>query len=270
VEFARFIQQLVIECQTHVPAVAIKDIWILFTDWRFGQEKDPLEGTYYGPEDYKEKHPCCEACGRYLLTTDKEGTDQHAGELAHIVSVGAGGGARDDWLWLILCSKCHLCIQHANGWEELLTLYPHIRPKVDRARERAGKKPLAASDGGQGAVQAVAEPAVPAAQTVAAVQAEMVRQVFCGDVVQLPAPEEAPPVDEYKEKMLARLRGLQKKVEKEQSPVPPKQQSLFDEPQEIKEPATEAAETPSPGTTAVQAPTPSYAEDGSFNLPPEF
>jgi hypothetical protein len=267
VEFARFIQALMIECQMHVPAVEIRDIWILFTEWRFGQEKDPLEGTYYGPEDYKEKHSCCEACGRYLLTTDKEGADQHAGELAHIVSVGAGGGtgSRDDWLWLMLCSKCHLSIQHAGGWEDLLTLYSHLRPKVDRARERAGKKPLTPADGGQ--VPAAA--ALPAGQTAQTV--ELVTQVFGGEIIDT-APEAAgeAPVDEKKEKMLARLQGLQKKVEKEQSPVPPKQQSLFDEPQEIKEPATEAAETPSPGTTAVQAPTPSYAEDGSFNLPPEF
>lgn len=266
VEFARFIQQLVIECQTHVPAVEIKDIWILFTDWRFGQEKDPLEGTYYGPEDYKEKHPCCEACGRYLLTTDKEGADQHAGELAHIVSTGAsgGGGARDDWLWLMLCSKCHLCIQHAGGWEDLLTLYLHLRPKVDRARERAGKKPLASADGGPSPTS-TAKPAGQVAQSV-----ELVTQVFGGEIVAT-APEaaEEAPVDEKKEKMLARLQGLQKKVEKEQPPVPPKQQSLFDEPAKT-EPATEAAETPSPGTTAVEAPTPSYREDGSFELPPDF
>jgi len=264
VEFARLIQQLVIECQTHVPAVEIKDIWILFTDWRFGQETDPLEGTYYGPDDYKEKHPCCEACGRYLLTTDKEGTEQRAGELAHIVSTGAsgGGGARDDWLWLMLCSKCHLCIQHAGGWEDLLTLYPHIRPKVERARERAGKKPLAAVDGGPSAATA----APPVGQVAQAV--ELVTQVFNGEIVAT-APEaaEEPPADPAKDKMLSRLTGLQKKVEKEQPPEPT-QQNLFDEPAKT-EPATKAVEV-SPGTTAVEAPAPSYREDGSFNLPPDF
>jgi len=242
VEFARFIQAIVIECQTHVPAVEIRDIWILFTEWRFAQEKDPLEGTYYGPEDYKEKHPCCEGCGRYLLTTDKEGTDHHAGELAHIVSVGAGGGvgSRDDWIWLMLCTKCHLCTQHANGWEDLLTLYPHLRPKVDRARERSGKKPLTQPDGGQGPVQPPAEPPAPATEAVAAaempplnVQAEIVKQVFEGEVVQLPAPEaEAkPPLDKEKDRMLARLQGLEKTTtESQHRYYPPTQKTLFDEP----------------------------------------
>ena len=256
-EFARFIQAIVIECQTHVPAVEIRDIWILFTEWRFAQEKDPLEGTYYGPEDYKEKHPCCEACGGYLLTTDGSGDLQHGGQLAHIVSVGAGG-AHPDWNWLMLCTKCHLCTQHANGWEDLLTLHPHLRPKVDRARERSGKKPLAQPDGGASAVQPAAEPSAPATEVVAAVQAEMVRQVFGGDVVQLPAPAETPQQDENKERMLARLKALEKKVEERQPAEPPKQQNLFDEPPVKIEPAEE--------TPAV----PAYDKDGNFALPPEF
>jgi len=257
VEFANFIQAIVIECQTHVPAVEIRDIWILFTEWRFAQEKDPLEGTYYGPEDYKEKHPCCEACGGYLLTTDGSGDLQHGGQLAHIVSVGAGG-AHPDWDWLMLCTKCHLCTQHANGWEDLLTLYPHLRPKVDRARERSGKKPLAAPDAGQGAVQPAAEPSAPTTEAVAAVQAEMVKRVFGGDVMQLPAPAETPQQDENKERMLARLKALEKKVEGRQPAEPPKQQTLFDEPPAKTEPLEE------------QPAVPAYDKDGNFALPPEF
>ena len=286
VEFARFIQAIVIECQTHVPAVEIRDIWILFTEWRFAQEKDPLEGTYYGPDDYKEKHPCCEACGRYLLTTDKEGTEQRAGELAHIVSVGAGGGvgARDDWIWLMLCTKCHLCTQHANGWEELLTLYTHLRPKVDRSRERAGKKPLAATDGGQGAVQAVAEPPAPATQTVAVAeapplnaQAEIVKQIFEGEVVQLPAPEaeSKPPVDQAKERMLARLQGLEKTTtDNQQRYYPPTQKTLFDEPPaEVLDPKKaqykdDEKDEPEPAEETPAVPV--YDKDGNFALPPEF
>lgn len=273
VEFARVIQQLVIECQTHVPAVDIRDIWILFTEWRFRQETDPLEGTYYGPEDYKEKHPCCEACGRFLLHTVEGGDQAHGGELSHIVSVGAGGrtGARDDWVWLILCSKCHICTQHANGWEDLLILYAHLRPKVDRARERAGKKPLAVPDALPGPVSSApvirppADEAVPAAQA-----AEIVTRVFEGEIVgELAEAAEDP----AKERMLSKLKGLQKRVEKEQPPAPaaePVQPGLFDEPQKKMEPATEAAGKPSPGPTAVDPPAPSYRKDGSFDLPADF
>ncbi len=279
VEFARLIQQLVIECQTHVPAVDIRDIWILFTDWRFGLEKDPLEGTYYGPEDYKEKHPCCEACGRFLLTTDKEGTEQRTGELAHIVSVGAGGGlsAHDDWIWLVLCSKCHICIQHAGGWEDLLTLYPHIKPKVDRARERAGKKPLAAPDAVQGPVSAAPVIHPPATTVVASVAAspstEIVTRIFEGEIVGLPAEEEDP----AKQRMLAKLRGLKEKVEKDQPPPQATQPSLFDEPQKKLEPVSvntpREAQAPALAGeegSAVEPPAPSYNKDGSFEVPPDF
>jgi hypothetical protein len=285
VEFARFIQALMIECQMHVPAVEIRDIWILFTEWRFGQEKDPLEGTYYGPEDYKEKHPCCEACGRFLLHTDEKGDQKHSGEISHIVSVGAGGGtgARDDWLWLVLCSKCHLCIQHAGGWQELLTLYPHLCPKVDRARERAGKKPLSTADGGQGAVQPVAEPPASATATVAVAeapppnaQAEIVKQVFEGEVVQLaPIAEPGPPVDEAKERMLARLQGLEKTTkDRQQRYYPPAQQTLFDEPPaptvDPKKAQYKDDEKDEPEPAEEQPAVPAYDKDGNFALPPEF
>ena len=283
VEFARFIQAIVIECQTHVPAVEIRDIWILFTEWRFAQEKDPLEGTYYGPEDYKEKHPCCEACGGYLLTTDGNGDLQHGGQLAHIVSVGAGG-AHPDWDWLMLCTKCHLCTQHANGWEDLLTLHPHLRPKVDRARERSGKKPLTQPYGESSALQPPAEPSAPATEAVAAAeapplnaQAEIVKQVFEGEVVQLPAPEaEAkPPLDKEKERMLARLQGLEKTTtESQHRYYPPTQKTLFDEPPaeavDPKKAQYKDDEKDDPEPAEETPAVPAYDKDGSFALPPEF
>lgn len=119
VEFAKFIERLVIECQTHDPTIEIHDIWILFTEWRFGQDKDPLEGSYFGKEDYREKHPCCEGCGKYLLYTGNEGELRHAGEVAHIVAVGSGG-ADEDWNWLLLCNQGHVQLQHQKGWNAFL------------------------------------------------------------------------------------------------------------------------------------------------------
>jgi len=282
VEFARFIQAIVIECQTHEPAVEIRDIWILFTEWRFGQEQDPLGGTYSGPEDYKEKHPCCEACGKFLLVTDNDGVQQHVGQLAHIVSRGAGGPDADS-NWLVLCSKCHLFTQHAEGWVKVLKIHVHLQEKVRRSREFAGKKPLAAPDGGQGAVQPVTEPPAPATETVAAAeappltaQAEIVKHVFEGEVVQLPAPEaEAkPPLDKEKERMLARLQGLEKTTtESQQRYYPPTQKTLFDEPPaEAVDPKKaqykdDEKDDPEPDKAPAVA---AYDKDGNFALPPEF
>lgn len=269
VEFARFIQTLVIECQTHEPAVDIRDIWILFTDWRFGQEKDPLEGTYSGPEDYKEKHPCCEACGRYLLFTTNSAMQGHAGQLAHVVSTGAGG-ADQDWNWLVLCDKCHLDTQHEQGWEELLKTYPHLRAKLDRARSRAGKKPLA-SPLAREKPKPQAEPPVPAGPATPAVQA---------DQPALPAPvTAAPSVDQDKEAMLAKLQDLQKDAEQKREKYYPKgQKSLFDEPKKEPVPATVPEEPeqtlPIPELVgqeeSADPPAPSYNDQGGFEVPPDF
>jgi hypothetical protein len=274
VEFARFIQMLVIECQTHDPAVDIRDIWILFTDWRFGQEKDPLEGTYSGPEDYKEKHPCCEACGHFLRITDNSGVQQHTGQLAHIVSTGAGG-PNTDWDWFVLCDKCHIHTQHEHGWEELLKAHEHLREKVRRARERAGKKPLASATGEPSKDQPSKQDMAATAPAVAVGPVtEIVTRVFDGEIVGAPA--EAPQEDLEKERMLAKLRGLQKKAGEKQPP----QAELFEELKE-EEPVSVIAsekelppqqvsemwgETPTPA----EPPVPSYTEDGKFNVPPDF
>lgn len=150
VEYAKVIEALVKWCIERPDPIDIYDIWVLFTDWRFGQETDPLEGTYAGPDDYKEKHPLCEACGKFLLITNNYGVQQHTGQIAHIVGRGAGGPDADS-NWLCLCGGCHIGggeteqPQHMAGWDALLAKAPHLRAKVERARERAGKHPLAAS-----------------------------------------------------------------------------------------------------------------------------
>jgi cytochrome c553 len=183
VEYAKVIEALVKWCTERPDPIDIYDIWVLFTDWRFGQETDPLEGTYAGPDDYKEKHPLCEACGKFLLATNNYGVQAHDGQLCHIVSRGAsslGQETKDDWDWLVLCSSCHVVggegepSQHQAGWEALLAKAPHLRPKVERARERAGKHPLAAPPA----------PAVP------------------------PKEPAVPPVDAQKQKVLDKLRNL--------------------------------------------------------------
>jgi hypothetical protein len=212
VEFARFIERLVIECQTHEPAVEIRDIWILFTQWRFGQEVDPLRGTYASKDDYREQHPGCEACGKVLLYIDKEGVQRNAGEVAHIVSEGSGG-AEEDWNWLLLCEREHRELQHQQGWDRFIEQHPHLRIKVERARARAGKKPID-RDPEPAPAAAAPEPAA-ADPAVVAETARGLLKVFQGTIVAGEIPATEPP-DEGKQLMLDKLMGLQQQAEERQ------------------------------------------------------
>jgi len=186
VEYAKVIEALVGWCVDRPDPIEIHDIYVLWTEWRFGQEVDPLEGTYSGAEDYRERHPLCEACGKFLLHTDNEGTLRHAGQLAHIVSKGSGGPDRDS-NWLVLCSACHVAgeegeaSQHQAGWESLLEKAPHLRKKVERARDLAGKSPLV-SDAGES--QPTERNVTPQES-----QAEKVLRIFHGEVVEGELPE---------------------------------------------------------------------------------
>ena len=126
VEFAAHITFLIAEAIDR--GADIRDIWILWTEWRYGQEKDPMEGTYRDFSDYREKHPLCEACGVFL------GETSHG---AHIVPVSQRG-SDEDWNRLILCVHDHIGIQHRKGWAALLKVAPHLRGKVTRAFSRQG------------------------------------------------------------------------------------------------------------------------------------
>lgn len=76
-------------------------------------------------EEYKERTPICEASGTWIGT---------GGELAHIVSRGAGGD-EGPWNWLHLSTEMHRFVQHQSGWEALLKMAPWLKEKVRRAKE---------------------------------------------------------------------------------------------------------------------------------------
>lgn len=60
-------------------------------------------------------------------------------EIAHIVSKGTAPQFRDCvWNFLRLTHDEHM-EQHAKGWDNFIKLYPHIKGRVERAREMAGK-----------------------------------------------------------------------------------------------------------------------------------
>jgi hypothetical protein len=61
---------------------------------------------------------------------------------AHIVSRGADAAdIEKSWNWMALLPEEHEQ-QHRIGWDNFLQIYPHLRGRVDRARELAGKMEL--------------------------------------------------------------------------------------------------------------------------------
>jgi hypothetical protein len=73
---------------------------------------------------YKRKVIMCEACGKYLQTTE--------GEVHHIRTVGSGG-IDIGWNYLRLCSEDHIKVMHQKGWNEFISLYPHTKNKINKA-----------------------------------------------------------------------------------------------------------------------------------------
>lgn len=109
--------------------------WNDWQDWRSEQKTDPLTGTYKSIEDYREKVCYCEAC---LIGIKPKSGDGH---MAHIVSKGATNiqlNVDDLWNFIHLCTKCHIGIQHQNGWKKLLRKSPHLLWRVNAAREKIG------------------------------------------------------------------------------------------------------------------------------------
>ncbi len=61
----------------------------------------------------------------------------------HIVSRGADAAAIDEsWNWIRGPVSIHLQIQHQHGWGPVLQEFPHVIPKVERARKIAKKRSL--------------------------------------------------------------------------------------------------------------------------------
>jgi hypothetical protein len=107
-------------------------------EWRGTLENDPvdyadLECTrFLSEEEWREKHPYSEASG-------KGGNI----EQAHIVSRGADApDIEKAWNWIALLHEEHMQ-QHQIGWDGFLQIYPHLRGRVNRARNLAGKLELA-------------------------------------------------------------------------------------------------------------------------------
>jgi len=121
----------------------IRHYWSEWYSWRGSQKVDPLSDTYTDIENYRKRVCYCECCLMGLIGTDQYGKDIYIGHMAHIVSKGSGG-SNDLW------NRIHLCPKHHDVWHhgqlKLIKLYPHIKWRIERARERAGVGKLVAPE----------------------------------------------------------------------------------------------------------------------------
>ena len=97
-----------------------------------------------------EGNPCDYDSNGNLLSIDEwcernnvsmaSGVDDGTLEIAHIITKSAHPEYRDCvWNFLRLTHYEHLEIQHRKGWKELLSIYPHLIPRVKAAYDKAGE-----------------------------------------------------------------------------------------------------------------------------------
>lgn len=109
-----------------------KEIFEQFQHWKGEQLTDftdyNSDGELLTTSEWLEKNPVSFASGL------KENL-----EIAHIVSKGTAPQYRDKcWNFLRLTHEEHM-MQHRVGWDKFLELYPHLKPRVEHARELANK-----------------------------------------------------------------------------------------------------------------------------------
>jgi hypothetical protein len=140
VEGAKFIDglmyHLATECNLDYGTQStVADVLWQWEAYRGTLEVDPLDYTDSGElmpvDEWRERHPYSEASGR-------------TGDIvrAHIVSRGSDAAdIEKTWNWIALLHDEHMQ-QHQIGWDAFLQIYPHLRGRVDRARNLAGKLEL--------------------------------------------------------------------------------------------------------------------------------
>jgi hypothetical protein len=142
IEGARFIDGLLYHLTTlcaldlDIQAEVI-DVMQAWEEWRGSLEQDPVDYAdlactrLLNGEAWREKHLVSEASGQ-------------GGRIvrAHIVSRGADAGdIEKSWNWIALLWEEHE-EQHRIGWDGFLQIYPHLRGRINRARQLAGKLEL--------------------------------------------------------------------------------------------------------------------------------
>jgi len=126
----------VADIEQDLQSTVVEILWD-WASWRGQQEVDPLDYSDADCEKevtekiWREKHVYSEATGIGGRM-----------EKAHIVSRGSDAADIEaPWNWLSLTSEEH-AEQHQYGWDYFLQKYPHLKGKINRAREKAGKLEL--------------------------------------------------------------------------------------------------------------------------------
>lgn len=105
---------------------------VLFTSWIKSRMVERDIDSIKNWAEYKERFRFCEAT--FMYTDDLV--------QAHIVSRGANAAVIDEpWNWIRLRHTIH-AKQHQNGWDHIMAEFPHLVPKIQRARAMAKAKEL--------------------------------------------------------------------------------------------------------------------------------
>jgi predicted restriction endonuclease len=123
----------------------IANYWIEWYNYRGKLGYDPFTDKARTIEEYKHDVPVCECCMTGLRSTDEYGKEIYEGQIAHIVSKGAGG-TDDIWNLMHMCTKDHLMLQHQKGWLAVVEKYPHIAFRVANAQIESGQAPIVKAD----------------------------------------------------------------------------------------------------------------------------
>ena len=113
--------------------VDVQDLFTEFVEWRGRQKKDPIdvdsEGNWLSVDAWCERNNASMASGSMEQL-----------EICHIISKGKREDLRDCvWNFLRMTHHEHIEIQHKQGWQKLLSIYPHLLPRVKAAYDRAGE-----------------------------------------------------------------------------------------------------------------------------------
>ena len=104
-----------------------------FIDWRGRQKRDPIDvdenGEWLTIDEWVKKNPASMASGSTETV-----------QCCHIITKNHRPDLRECvWNLLRMTHYEHIEIQHRHGWERLLSLYPHLIPRVRAAYDRAGE-----------------------------------------------------------------------------------------------------------------------------------
>ena len=139
-EASNFINCIMSECMEKMGqspdnalVVDVQDFFTEFVEWRGRQRRDPIDIDENGEWLTIDKW-----CGRNnasMASGSKESL-----EVCHIITKSRRPDLRECvWNLLRMTHYEHIEIQHRHGWERLLSIYPHLMPRVKAAYDRAGE-----------------------------------------------------------------------------------------------------------------------------------